>query len=161
MVLYVLYVKANLENIETLTAPPLHRWCLDVKEPRGDEKREGVFVSDEEAVEVAGGRSEAHFTLKWPGANKPSQLTVVRDVKKLTRDVTGADSDNFVPFVGFECRGLEPYAWHPESGYRVVSAGSHATFEDVDLSDDWVEYDSEGAQVVGIYNLEWQLKVQK
>ncbi|KAF1786071.1 Protein of unknown function DUF866, eukaryotic [Phytophthora cactorum] len=152
MVLFVLYVKAELENVETLAAPPLHRWCLDVKEPRGDEKREAVFVSDEEAV---------HFTLKWPGANKPSQLTVVRDVKKLTREVTGADSGEFVPFVGFECRGLEPYAWHPESGYRVVSAGRHAAFEDVDLSEDWADYDEEGEQSVGIYNVEWKFEVHK
>lgn len=161
MVLFVLYVKAELENVETLTAPPLHRWCLDVKEPRGDETRKAVFVSDEEAVDVAGGRGEVHFTLKWPGATKPSQLTVVRDVKKLTREVAGADSGEYVPFVGFECRGLEPYAWHPERGYCVVAAGCHTTFEDVDLSEDWADYDEEGEQSVGIYNVEWQFRVHK
>ncbi|KAG6618548.1 DUF866 domain-containing protein [Phytophthora cinnamomi] len=161
MVLFVLYVKADLENVETLTAPELHRWCLDVKEPRGDEKREAVFVSDGDAVDVAGGRSEVNFTLKWPGANKPAQLTVVRDVKKLTRAVTAADSGEFVPFVGFECRGLEPYAWHPESGYTVVSAGGHAKFQDVDLSEDWADYDGDGEQSVGIYEIEYKFEVHK
>ncbi|KAG7383125.1 hypothetical protein PHYPSEUDO_003997 [Phytophthora pseudosyringae] len=161
MVLFVLYVKAELENVETLAAPPLHRWCLDVTEPRGDERREAVFVSDEEVVDVAGGRGAAHFTLKWPGATKAATLTVVRDVKKLTRAVTGEDSGAFVPLVGFECRGLEPCAWHPESGYRVVSAGRHAAFSDVDLSDDWAEYDEEGEQSVGVYGVEWKFEVHK
>jgi hypothetical protein len=161
MVLFVLYIKADLENVDKLEAPPLHQWCLDVKEPRGDETRDGVFVSDEEVVDVAGGRGEVHFTLKWPGANKPAQLSVVRDVKKLTRAVAAADSGDFVPFVGFECRGLEPYAWHPEGGYRVTSAGESATFDDVDLSDDWADYDEEGAQSVGVYQLEYKFKVHK
>ena len=161
MVLFVLYVQAELENVETLAAPPLHRWCLDVKEPQSDETREAVMVSDEHEVDVAGGRGHVHFTLKWPGASKPSQLTVMRDVKKLTRQVTGADSGAFVPFVAFECRGLEVAAWHPESGYRVVSKDRHAVFEDVDLSDDWADYDEEGEQSVGVYGVKWKLEVHK
>ncbi|KAH7460121.1 CXXC motif containing zinc binding protein [Phytophthora ramorum] len=138
MVLFVLYVKADLENVETLTAPALHRWCLDVKS----------HVATRSARPL-------------PGANKPSQLTVVRDVKKLTREISAADSGEFVPFVGFECRGLEPYAWHPESGYRVISAGRHAAFDDVDLSDDWADYDEEGEQSVGVYSVEWKFEVHK
>lgn len=162
MVLYVLYVKADLENVGTLEAPPLHRWCLDVKEPTGDETRTGVFVSDEEVLEVAGGRGEAHFLLKWPGAKQQAQLTVVHDVKKLKlRAVTGDDSGEFVPIVAFECRGLEPYAWHPESGYRVTSTGGSAVFDDVDLSDDWADYDDDGAQSVGVYGLEYKIQVHK
>ncbi|CAH0476931.1 unnamed protein product [Peronospora belbahrii] len=161
MVLFVLYIKVDLENVETLMAPAFHRWCLDVKEPRGDEKREAVVVSDEATVDIAGGRGAVHFTLKWPGATKPSQLTVVRDIKNLTRHVTGADSGTFVPFVGFECRRLEPYAWHPESGYRVVAAGRHGAFDEVDLSEDWAEYDEEGEQSVGIYGIEYKFLVHK
>ncbi|TMW59661.1 hypothetical protein Poli38472_004730 [Pythium oligandrum] len=161
MVLFVLYVKADLENIDKLVAPAFHQWCIDVKESNGDETREGVVVSEEELLEVDGSRGEVHFLLKWPGAKKQSQLTVVRDVKKLTRPVTGEDSGEYVPFVGFECRGLEPYAWHPGSGYTVTSAGGTATFEDVDLADDWADYDDEGGQSVGVYGVEYKFEVHK
>ncbi|DAZ93247.1 TPA: hypothetical protein N0F65_007947 [Lagenidium giganteum] len=161
MVLFVLYVKAELENVDTLEAPPLHRWCIDVKDSTSDEKRDAVVVSDEEVVEVAGGRGDVHFTLKWPGAKKPSQLTVVRDVKKLTRVITGNDSGEYVPFVGFECRGLEPTAWYPGSGYVVTSAGRTAQFEDVDLADDWADYDGEAEQSVGVYQVEYKFQVHK
>lgn len=159
MVMVVLYVKADLENVETLEAPPLHRWCLDVKESNGEEKREAVWVSDEELQEVAGGRGEAHFLLKWPGAKKASQLTVVRDIKKLTRAISSTDSGEYVPFVGFDCRGLEPVAWHPEGGYRVTSAGETAVFEDVELNDDWADYDEDGSQSVGVYQVEYKFEV--
>ncbi|KAJ0393540.1 hypothetical protein P43SY_000676 [Pythium insidiosum] len=161
MVLFVLYVKADLENVETLEAPQHHRWCIDVKESNGDEVREAVVVSDEELIDVDGSRGEVHFVLKWPGAKKQSQLTVVRDVKKLTRAVRGEDSGEFVPFVGFECRGLEPIAWHPGSGYTVTSAGGTAVFEDVDLADDWADYDGEGEQSVGVYSVEHKFVVHK
>lgn len=158
----MLYVKAELENVDALEAPPLHRWCLDVKEPTGDETRNGVFVSDEDVVEVAGGRGEAHFLLKWPGAKAPAQLSVVREHKKLKlRPITGDDGNTFVPFAAFECRGLEPYAWHPESGYRVTSAGGSAVFDDVDLTDDWADYDADGEQSVGVFQVEYKFQVHK
>ena len=161
MVLFVLYVKADLENVERLEAPPLHRWCLDVQESNGEEQRKGVWVSDEEEYEVAGSRGNAHFLMKWPGAKKESQMTIVRDVKKLTRVVTGEDSGEYVPFVGFECRGLEPVSWSPESGYKITSTGGSAVYEDVDLSDDWVEYDEEGGQSVGVYSIEYKFEVHR
>ncbi|OQR90802.1 hypothetical protein ACHHYP_05237 [Achlya hypogyna] len=161
MVLFVLYVKADLENIESIEAPPLHRWCLDIKEPTSDERREGVWVSDEEELEVTGSRGTAHFLMKWPGAKKESQLTVVRDIKKLTRAITANDSGEYVPIVGFECRGLEPYNWSAEGGYKVVSAGGSTVFEDVNLSEDWADYDEEGDQSVGIYSLEHKFEVRR
>ncbi|OQS04086.1 hypothetical protein THRCLA_20979 [Thraustotheca clavata] len=161
MVLFVLYVKADLENIEKIEAPPLHRWCLDLKEPTGDERRQGVWVSEEEELEVSGSRGTAHFLMKWPGAKKESQLTVVRDIKKLTRAIGAEDSGKFVPFVGFDCRGLEPYGWSPEDGYKVTAAGETSVFEDVNLSEDWADYDEEGDQSVGVYGVEYKFGITK
>jgi hypothetical protein len=161
MVLYVLYVKADLENVERLEAPTNHSWMLDVQESNGDEVRKGVVVSEEEKIEIAGGRDQVNFILKWPGAKKESQLTVIRDVKKLTRVIEAKDSGEYVPFVGFECRGMEPIAWYPESGYKVTSTGETTTFENVNLSEDWVDFDEEGEQSIGIYDIEYKFQVHK
>ncbi|CAK4646175.1 hypothetical protein LEN26_015761 [Aphanomyces euteiches] len=161
MVLHVLYVKADLDNVDLWEFPPHHRWCLDIKEPTSDEKREGVWVCDDEEEEVSGSRGTAHFLMKWPGAKKESQLTVVRDVKKLTRPITGEDSGEWVPVVGFDCRGLEPVAWSPEGGYTITSAGGTAVFQDVDLAEDWSDYDEDGGQAVGIYAIEHKFEVVK
>jgi hypothetical protein len=161
MVLFVLYVKAELENIDLVEIPPLHRWCLDIKEPTSEERREAVWVCDEEELEVTGGRGTAHFLMKWPGAKKESQLTVVRDIKKFTRSITGNDSGGFVPIVGFECRGLEPIVWYPEGGYKVTSAGGLTLFENVNLSEDWAEYDEEGDQSVSICDVQHKFEIRK
>ena len=32
-----------------------------------------------------------------------------------------ADDGDLVPFVAFECRGIEPTAWHPTGGYCATS----------------------------------------
>ncbi|KAL4162998.1 hypothetical protein KRP22_015113 [Phytophthora ramorum] len=134
MVLFVLYVKADLENVETLTAPALHRCWRPWR---------GAFHA-----QVAGRQQ----TLAAHGSARRQEAHARN---------SAADSGEFVPFVGFECRGLEPYAWHPESGYRVISAGRHAAFDDVDLSDDWADYDEEGEQSVGVYSVEWKFEVHK
>lgn len=69
-----------------------------------------------------------------------------------------ASTNSFIA-VGFECRGLEPIKWAPGAGFDVIS--STQTFEDVDLSDDWADFDEEASESVGIYNLEYKFEVAK
>ena len=70
----------------------------------------------------------------------------------MPRDVTLDDSGDYVPILAMECRGLEPYAFHPLGNeFRVVSEGGVVFEEDVDLSDgDWGEYDEENDAAVGV-----------
>lgn len=162
MVLFILYVKVELDNVKCIEIPKNHQWCLDLKQPTSDEVRKGVFVSEEEELEIENSRGTAHFLMKWPGGKKNSQLTVMREVKNVTKDITLERSDEFVPIVGFDCRGLEPTHWYPNGGYVVRSDGSdNVSFEDVDLMDDWAEYDEECNATVGIYNLEYKFEVSK
>lgn len=92
MVVFLLSVKADLENVSVLKAPPLHHWCLDVKQSDGEETRDGIFVSEEESHELTGSRGTAHFVLKFPGSKKESYLNVVRDLKKVIREYTGEET---------------------------------------------------------------------
>ncbi|KAF4693006.1 hypothetical protein FOZ60_011997 [Perkinsus olseni] len=115
MVVQVLYVKANLEGLSSITAPSDHYWCFDVAGSNTDEVRQRVTVNcmDEEEV----------------------------------------------PLIAFECRGCEITKWHPERGYTAVSEGG-TVFDDVDLSDDWCDYDADNDAAVGVYDLEWKLERQ-
>ena len=149
----------ELENVKEVIIPENIQWCIDVKQPNSDEVRKGVFVSEEETFQVTGSRGSAHFLLKWPGGKKESQMDIIRIKKGVLRNITDADSDEYVPIVAFECRGIEPFAYYPQSGF-TVSSGS-ALFEDVDLNDDWAEYDEEGEQAVSIQNLEYKFTVVK
>lgn len=67
------------------------------------------------------------------------------------------DTGDWVPVVGFDCRGLEPVGFHAENGWKVVSTGG-TVFEDVDLGDDWVEYCEKGSDSVGIYSVEGRFR---
>ena len=84
----------------------------------------------------------------------------------VTRDITADDDGQFVPFIAFECRGLEPVSYAPTSDdpWRVVSAGGVA-FEGADLSeaagDGWAEYDEKAGIPVGISGLETEFRVHK
>lgn len=72
------------------------------------------------------------------------------------RDVTADDNGEYVPILAMECRGLEPYAFHPMGGeFKVVSEGGVVFENDVDLSEgDWAEYDEENDAAVSVNEFE-------
>jgi len=68
------------------------------------------------------------------------------------------DDGKFVPVVVFDCRGLQVDAFKPEDGFEVDGANSSQKWKDIDLSDDWVEYDAEAQTSVGIYSVETEIQ---
>lgn len=65
--------------------------------------------------------------------------------------------------VQFDCRGLEPLAFSPRSGWIVKCSEGGPTFTDVDLSDDdWVEYDTKNDVPVGVSEFQFDfIKLKK
>lgn len=64
--------------------------------------------------ELKDSKGTANFTLKWAkDARRAAYLNVV-PVKGLTRHMTEADDNKWVPFIGFECRGMDVVGFHPE-----------------------------------------------
>lgn len=160
MVLYLLYLKAELENVESVSLKPGANICLSVRNPLSDfETREKVVMNLVETLEQEEGAREPphHFALKWEGSKKASIATVLDEAAVKTalkkkkgvqvpRNYGSDDSGDYAPILGVEVRGLEPYAFHPMGDeFIVTSSGGGQTFtEDVDLSEgDWAEYDAE------------------
>ena len=139
------------------------------------ETREKIVFDPSETLDQDEGDREPahHFRVKWEGSKKFSTLIVLDEegaksaMKKLKkkggkkggsgevdvpRDVTSDDNGEFVPVLAMECRGMEPYAFHPLGNeFKVVSEGGAVFEEDVDLSDgDWGEYDEENDLAVGV-----------
>ena len=185
MVLFLLYMKAELENVESVTlqlggdrpsnnsaSSPL--LCFDVKNPLSDyEVREKIMVDPTETVEEDNSKSApVHFSMKWEGSKKPSVLTVLttaqvqtalkksknKQLSKSTLQYT--DSGSLAPILAVECRGLEPTAFYPTADLFVVQATGGAIFvEDVDFSEgDWADYDADQDQPVSISDIEFQWK---
>lgn len=67
------------------------RPIVQVKNPAGEDTREGVTVSSREEVELSGSRGTAHFALKWArDARQQANLQVVEDIKGVTLEWSGA-----------------------------------------------------------------------
>lgn len=141
--------------------------CISVRNPLSDyEVREKVAFSLSEILEQEESSREpaCHFALKWGGAQKKSTLEILDEaatkaaLKKkkykgqLPRDYTGTDSSEWIPVLAMECRGIEPYAFHPLDDLFVVTSEGGKVFEEgIDLSDgDWGEYDEENDAAVGV-----------
>lgn len=91
-----------------------------VKNSAGEDVREHVVVSPLEEQSISGSRGSAHFGLKWSrDAGKEATLNV-EHIRGVTRALTSDDAGLFVPVVAFECRGLEPIAWHPQVRLRSL-----------------------------------------
>lgn len=54
----------------------------------------------------------------------------------------------------FDCRGIEPVDFLPNKGWIAKAAESGTVFNDIDLSEDWVDYDEKLSESVGIYEFE-------
>ena len=139
-------------SVRGLTRRAAGSWCVDVQESGSAEVKRGVFVSNEEEVEVPGGRGTAHLVLRFQKGGKACSISV-REVKGQTRPLTAEDTAP-VALVAFECRGCALVGWTPTSGYRCRSTGGTA-FEDVDLTEgEWADYDEENDLSVMIENVE-------
>mmetsp|Transcript_8134 Transcript_8134/g.27036 ORF Transcript_8134/g.27036 Transcript_8134/m.27036 type:complete len:162 (-) Transcript_8134:49-534(-) len=159
MPVHTLCVSLEHENVQSFIVPQGHSFCLDVKQSDGDEERKGVWVSVNEENELQGSRGTANFIIRFPDANKQSSLNVV-EIPKVTRPWTADDGSKMVPVIAFDCRGLEPTAWYPESGYTIEST-SGTKFEDVDLSDEWCDYDEKLKESLSISKVNYEFKTHR
>jgi len=159
MPVFLLRIRADLENIAELVPLEGNLWKFDISS--GGEVKEGITVSSEDVIELAGSKGEANFVCKFPGATTQSYIKIV-DVKKVSGKYTSADAarGDFTPILGLECRGLEIDRWIPSLDFEAF--GLEGTrFESVDLSDltdGWCEYDEKNNEAVSIQNLQHEIK---
>jgi hypothetical protein len=174
MVLYLLYIKAELEGVASIRQLKEAPLCISVKNPLSDfEVREKVVVDRSETVEQDEGAREPphHFQLKWEGSKKQSTLTMMDDAaiktalkkgknKKVEapRDYTADDSGEWVAIVAVECKGMEPTAFFPMGeDFVVTSTGGVEFVDDVNLGeDDWGEYDEDHDAAVSLTDIEFK-----
>ena len=162
MVVYLLRVKAELENVTAFRAPSGMEWCMDLQQSDGDEVREKVVIDPSETVEMKGGRGTANLTLSF-GSKKEASVSIVdvKDSKVALRPYNEEDQGGYVTFAAFECRNCVPIKWH-QLRELVCESTEGKSFDGVDLSeDDWCDYDDENDLSVSISNLESTFEVHK
>eukprot|EP01084_Bolivina_argentea_P083478 151128_1 len=173
MPLYVLEIKVEMENCSLLTVDNINEWPMDLKQPNSDEIKKGVIISrdNEEELKDTGGDDIVNFTMKWTGSKKQSCLVIVNE---MSNSITSDDCDkgNYVPIIGFECRGLQPFNWNLQTkndnglGFEVESiSGEIFKICEWDINKqnkkefEWSDYDETNECLMNIKILDWRFTV--
>jgi len=200
MVVYFLYIKAELEEIALLSLNPKSNLCIDIRNPtKSDETREKIIINPNEYARRQGGEKDSlccqavdhHFSITWEKSETSSFLNILSKEELQTllkknkgkqegsclfrrvipandedlctiRNVTPDDYLQFVPVAAFEGRGIEPYAFHPMGGEFIIKSQGGHVFEgdDVDLSDDWADWDTENEVSVCVMEFESKFEIK-
>lgn len=168
-----LMMKAEMENVKKIIFAENLNWMLDIRAADNDvDKRERITISaDDKASGLASGEHgrvvgevgrDVNFACKFDGHTYHTMSVMVpskghgatAEIKHLTKnntlEYTVDDAGKWRPIVIFECRGMEPYNWHPVGPFQVESIEG-TKFDGVDLTaclgphhpTGWTEYDSE------------------
>lgn len=178
MVLYMLFMKAETENIGEIQVRTQDvNLRISVRNSLSDwEIRENVVFNPSEVDEQedeSAREPPSNLSIRWEGSKKASVLRYLDDKETATalkkkkykkggpRAFTGDDSnDTWVPLLAVECRGLEPYAFHPMKDEFVISSEGGCVFdEEIEFEDgEWAEYDAENDCPVSISSLEFKFE---
>ena len=151
MPIFVLYAKAEMENVAKFWVPEDHVWIFDVKQGAGAEERKNVEINPEEEQEVPNTKNTtANFMLRFDGDKQFSYLKVLKKEelpKKLDLRPQTADDTDMVPIFACECRGMEPVRWSPLGPYCAEGLTGTA-FDEVGFRDDedWCDYDEKSGE---------------
>jgi hypothetical protein len=158
MPIFLLKIKADLENIETLRPVEGVCWKFDIESSDG-ERKEGITVSSTEIIELEGSRGEANFVMRWHKGDPPSYIKIVA-VKKVDGSYNSKDGGKFATIAGFECRGLTITRYIPGEDFSATSSGG-TVFEGVDLTEgDWAEYDDSNGNDLSVSITNFESKIE-
>lgn len=182
MVVYILYLKADLEGVASLKLLPGAALCLSVRNPTDiEDKREQIVVDSSALEEVEDttknshtnstdnhhkehqkrrpkheyAEAPCHFGMKWSGAITRSTIRVLTDHKDIGEMTV---SDEFVPMLALECDGVEPYDFHVLGEEFQVTNKAGEEFRPADLSSgSWQNFDL-GTGTTRVSNLQVKFK---
>lgn len=174
MVLFVLSIKTELESVSSVELRKDANLCISVRNPLSNyEVRDKVVFNCSETVyqEEGARQNPHHFSIKWEGNKKACTLEALDAVaaksalkkkksKDVPRNVTEDDSGSWVPILVMDCRGLEPYAFHPMGDDFIITSEGGQTFEEeIDLGEgDWADYDDENDAAVSLSDIEFKIE---
>lgn len=150
-----LQIKANLENVTNLRAEGADfRWYLKFQCGNCQEISQAFqYVTLVETADLKGGRGSANLVSKCKLCSRENSVAIIPE--SLT-SYNFEDSNKLKKIVAFECRGMTPVEFSPRAGFACDGANSSSTFE-VDLGEnEWVDYDENSQESVGIYEFESQ-----
>ncbi|KAH9362441.1 CXXC motif containing zinc binding protein [Haemaphysalis longicornis] len=155
MVKIGLQLRANLENIASFQPTEDCVWHLKLKCMNcGEETTTWQTLEAANRAPLKGSRGEANLVIKCKLCSRENSMDVLNDKLRAYESDKASDFDTVVVF---ECRGVTPIAFDARDGFTAKAEGSGTTFDEVKFEgNEWGDYDEEGKQAVGIYDLDHQ-----
>eukprot|EP00899_Mesostigma_viride_P015210 jgi/Mesvir1/23690/Mv18643-RA.1 len=158
-----LQLKAELENLTNLKPNDDIDWIIKVKCTQCGALSDKVStLTRSETVDIPNSRGTAHLVQKCKLCERQGNISIL-DVPSKGHSLTAEDAEagKFVTIVSFECRGaIEPVELYPRDGFTAQGVESGKVFE-VDLSDDFSEYDEKAQASVGVYGVQHKFVVHR
>eukprot|EP01111_Echinosteliopsis_oligospora_P016099 TRINITY_DN6570_c0_g1_i1.p1 TRINITY_DN6570_c0_g1~~TRINITY_DN6570_c0_g1_i1.p1 ORF type:complete len:172 (-),score=25.22 TRINITY_DN6570_c0_g1_i1:88-603(-) len=148
MVLQAVVVKAELENVDKVTCPKNNQWSLKLSCSNCGEVTEKWVVFSTEDQNPTGAKGISNFVAKCKGCRRENSIDITSPTD-YSFPIDENNQNKYAPIGTFECRGLEITEYQPRDGF-LVTAPTGSKWEDVDLSEDWNEYDEKGQCSVGV-----------
>ena len=117
--------KAELENVTEVLPEVGTRWYFRLKCPNcGEAPEQWVYVTREEEHDMPGSRGKANYVAKCKFCKRDGSIDLLDAPAKPL-----CASDEFVPLLTFEARGVEVEAWDPRSGFTCKTVESEKAME--------------------------------
>lgn len=156
MPVYKVAIKAQFENVTDLEAPGEDfQYCIKTQCNTCNEVSEKwQYVSWDEQVEMPGSRGTCNMLYKCKLCNRVNTMDVLVQKKKL---YTADDVPKMKEVIAFECRGMSVVNFKFGKGWQCKGSESGTPFLDLDLDEEWCDYDEDGNCPVGISELEYKI----
>ncbi|KAK2945873.1 putative Eukaryotic protein of unknown function (DUF866) [Blattamonas nauphoetae] len=111
----------------------------------------GVAKSDE--FDVPGSRGSANLLFKCKNCRRDCNIVLETDFQPYLLE----HSETKRPIVTMECRGCEPVEFRPDGNWACDGAETRSKFNEMDITDEWYEYDEETKEEVSITDISWTI----
>ncbi|KAL1139198.1 hypothetical protein AAG570_009257, partial [Ranatra chinensis] len=142
-----LNISCTVDNIDELyTDGPDFPWTLKLQCKSCNEIDDNWHpVTETDCIPSTSGPGYSNLQMKCKFCSNTFTLSIVKDsVRKLKNNGSGSISKQTV--VAFDCRGVEPVAFDPQSGWSARCDETGTEFTDIDFGEDsmWAGYDEKG-----------------
>ncbi|ORY98001.1 DUF866-domain-containing protein [Syncephalastrum racemosum] len=160
MVKLGLYLKAELENVTDLRPTDDYEWHFKIQCGSCRETDENwISFNPHETVDIPGSRGSANLVMRCKFCKRESSAQFEPGVK--IGSYSAEQNGKAQKLAVFDCRGLELVGFSPRDTWTAKGVESDTPFTEIDLSEDWADYDEKSGEPVGISNVEAEFRKEK
>ncbi|KAH0605367.1 uncharacterized protein H6S33_004589 [Morchella sextelata] len=113
-----------------------------------------VGISRFEEREMSNSRGESNFVWKCKNCTRESSA-MIRAAPKPYKQCSPPKKQNILEF---ECRGCEFVDFSAEGNWMAEGLESGTKFAEIDITDEWFEYDEKAGEEVTIKDIKWEIR---